>query len=878
MHRSAAAEAPAAVGIPRTFAWTLAAACLALVSIAAAHYYSVYRSERVGRETGERVSLDLVRQVVVADLATVVTDLFVLARHIEQMALPSPGQAHPDLERIFVIFAEQKRLYDQIRFIDPAGRETLRVNLENGRASTVSAGALQDKSRRYYVAAAQGLAPGEMYVSPLDLNIEQGEIELPFKPVMRFATAVFDDQGRRAGMVVLNYLGQRLLEGVEEAAGTGADRLHLIDLDGYWLSSPNPEDAWGFMLGSDRRFQGRFPSEWQLIATEDHGQVVTDRGLFTFATVSPHRVARAAIGGSEVGRATSAAESEDTYAWKIVSHLPLGELAPTPRRFLAENGTLYGAMLALLAIGSLLLARTRVHHRRAVVQSEYERRFRRTLEEIELAAVALDRRGCVTFCNRYFQGLTGWARGQILDAPWIERFTPAEDRESMSEVLDTLDKPERFPRRYTCEVLTRTGGRRLLAWHTSLNTGADGHPVGVTAIGEDITEKQRNEAAVRKLGQAVEQSPSIVIITDPRGCIEYVNPKFTEVTGYSPDEVLGRNPRLLKSGDKPPEEYRALWRTIIGGGEWRGEFHNRRKNGELYWESASISALRGASGQVTHFVAVKEDITERKRLEQEVDRRNRELIHAQALAEVGRMATMIAHDLRNPLSSVKIALQVLSKQTAPSGEADELRDIAREQVAYMEAILSDMLTFARPQAPTLEWLSADRLLRPVVTLAERRLAGQGVVLETRYGEGLPTFPGDPTQLRQVFSNLISNGAQATEAMPPGERRILIRTDMEMAEDGTRVRIDVCDNGPGVAEADVPRLFEPFYTTRAKGTGLGLAIVRKILDQHGGIIHLGPSAGGGTCASVLLPTVPGATGDLDAPGAGAEQREAAPTSS
>lgn len=179
----------------------------------------------------------------------------------------------------------------------------------------------------------------------------------------------------------------------------------------------------------------------------------------------------------------------------------------------------------------------------------------------------------------------------------------------------------------------------------------------------------------------------------------------------------------------------------------------------MYWESASISALRDAQGRITHYLAVKEDITERKRLEQEVESRNRELARAQALAEVGRMATMIAHDLRNPLSSVKIALQVLRKQDAPDGESRELRVIAREQVACMEEILSDMLTYARPRTPNLEWLHVDRL------------------------------------------------------------------------------------------------FEPFFTTRAKGTGLGLAIVRRILDAHDADIGLDPHRPRGTCCRVLLPTVP-----------------------
>ena len=861
MHHDADTLAPGR--LLHAFVRSFLAACAALVAIAAVHYHSIYRSERVGRETAERVGLDLVRQVMVADVAAVVTDLMVLARHVEQMALPGATAMESELQRIFVVFAEQKRLYDQIRFIDPRGRETLRVNMRGGRAVSVPPAELQDKSGRYYVAAAQGLAPGGLYISPLDLNVEQGQVERPFKPVMRFATAVFDPQGRRAGIVVLNYLGQRLLDSVSEAAGPMTEHLHLLDERGYWLQGPDPRDAWGFMFGSRRTFGDPFPEEWGRIQTEARGQFLTANGLFTFATISPQPVATAAVRDTGVS-VTATQTADDGYAWKIISRLPRPALMPGAGRFLAEHGTLYGAMLALLALSSLLLARTRVRHHQAELQSEYERRFRRTLEDIELAAVALDREGRVTFSNHYFQQLTGWRGDEVMGQPWLERFTPGPDRRRMAALLDTLETPEQFPSRYTCEVLTRTGDKRLLAWHNSLSTDADGTPVGVTAIGEDVTEKRRNEAAVRKLSQAVEQSPSIVVITDRGGRIEYVNPKFTEVTGYGIEEVLGKNPRILKSGETPATEYKRLWETLAAGGEWRGEFHNRRKNGELYWESASLSALRDEAGRITHLLAVKEDISERKRLEQEVETRNRELAHAQALAEVGRMATMIAHDLRNPLSSVKVALQVLSRQTAKGGELDELHAIAREQVAYMEAILADMLTYARPQAPVLEWLSADRLLQTTIGLAQRRLEEQGVVVETLLQKGLPTFPGDPTQLRQVFSNLILNATQATEGLPPGERRVSVRTGMELAEAGTRIRVDVCDNGCGIDAADRARLFEPFYTTRAKGTGLGLAIVRRILDQHQGSIRLGPNEGGGTCATVLLPTVQDAGSTVAAP--------------
>jgi PAS domain S-box-containing protein len=149
----------------------------------------------------------------------------------------------------------------------------------------------------------------------------------------------------------------------------------------------------------------------------------------------------------------------------------------------------------------------------------------------------------------------------------------------------------------------------------------------------DITERKRAEEKLRQLSTAVEQSPASIVITDTAGDIEYVNPKFVQVTGYTLAEALGKNPRILKSGEKNPEAYRELWETITAGKEWRGEFHNKKKTGELYWEFASISPIRDPAGRVTHFVAVKEDITARKQTEAERDK--------------------LIHDLQEAVASVK---------------------------------------------------------------------------------------------------------------------------------------------------------------------------------------------------------------------------------
>jgi PAS domain S-box-containing protein len=342
-------------------------------------------------------------------------------------------------------------------------------------------------------------------------------------------------------------------------------------------------------------------------------------------------------------------------------------------------------------------------------------------------------------------------------------------------------------------------------------------------------------------------------LTDRFGLIEYVNPKFTEVTGYAPDEVIGKKTNILKSGETPPAVYAQLWQTVERGGEWRGEFHNRRKDGDLYWESASISALRDSDGEITNYVAVKEDITERKRLEEEVERRNRELARTESLTAMGRMASMIAHDLRNPLSSVKMGMQILGKQAVDANK--ELAEIGLEQIHYMEEILTDMLSYARPEAVKTEWVNIEKLLTVTLGGLQRRIDQADVIIEIDYQAGLPMLPGDANKLRQLFSNLIVNALQSIETQAPAQARIDIKTCLYMTDSGTGIEVSICDNGVGLNSLEPETLFEPFYTTRSKGTGLGLAIVRQIAGQHTGQVRLLAREGGGACAVVILPTSP-----------------------
>jgi len=220
----------------------------------------------------------------------------------------------------------------------------------------------------------------------------------------------------------------------------------------------------------------------------------------------------------------------------------------------------------------------------------------------------LDERGNVMDANSAFCSMLGYTREEVLNlnvADWDLRWSPGELLEKIRELIDN---PEIFETQHK-----RKDGTIIDVEVSGVGVLIDGHKY-LYASARDISERKRMEEQLRKLSNAAEQSQVSIIITDTSGNIEYVNPKFTQVTGYQSDEVIGRNPRLLKSGETSPEEYKRLWDTITTGGEWRGEFHNRRKNGELFWESTLISTVKDGGGRITHFVAVKEDITERKQL------------------------------------------------------------------------------------------------------------------------------------------------------------------------------------------------------------------------------------------------------------------------
>ena len=371
----------------------------------------------------------------------------------------------------------------------------------------------------------------------------------------------------------------------------------------------------------------------------------------------------------------------------------------------------------------------------------------------------------------------------------------------------------------------------------------------------DITERKRAEDQLRKLVRAVEQSPVAIVITDCAGAIEFVNPKFTQVTGYTLPEVIGKNPRFLKSGETPAEEYQRLWETIRMGKEWRGEFHNVRKDGTLFWEAASISPIRGVSGEITHLLAVKEDITAKKQMEAN-------FLRAQRLEGIGALASGIAHDLNNILSPV-LMIAPLLRDSLPDADSRALLDTMESCALRGADIIKQLLTFARGTPSARAPLPVGYLLRDVEKLIRETFPRSiGVSLDA--SKDVWPVVGDATQIHQALMNLCVN---ARDAMPGGGTLTMVAKNVTVdeafaamspgAKPGLYTCVSVADTGTGIPPDDLDRIFDPFFTTKelGKGTGLGLSTVLGIVRGHEGFVRVHSRLGQGTTFDLYFPASP-----------------------
>jgi len=514
------------------------------------------------------------------------------------------------------------------------------------------------------------------------------------------------------------------------------------------------------------------------------------------------------------------------------------------------------AQQEIITVYSSLLGALIERRRTEEALRESERRFRETLSTISLIAITLDTKGHILFCNDYFIKLSGWDAEKLIGSNWFDVMIPPEIRKEIrARFLDHVHTGS-FPVHYENDILTHDGKLRTISWTNTALRDTEGHFIGITSIGEDITERKQTEARFQRLAMVVEQEAEAVIISNTSGAIQYVNPAFEKITGYRREEVIGKNPRLLKSGRQDKDYYQKMWKSLANGEPWEGHFTNCRKDGSTYELETTISPIRDDQNKIVSYVATSRDITHEMQLEQQFRQ-------SQKMEAIGRLAGGIAHDFNNLLTSILGYSHLVEDEI---NEGNPIRKDIDEIIHAGEraaALTKQLLTFSRKQSIQLRSINLNSIVMDVDKLLRRTL-GENIELVSLLDSEMGYANVDVGLMEQILMNLAIN---ARDAMPRGGTLTLCTKTVDLnepfirrhvgMEPGKYVLLSVKDTGKGMSKDVYEHCFEPFFTTkeRGKGTGLGLSIVYSAARQFGGFLDVNSIPGDGSTFTIYLPCVP-----------------------
>jgi hypothetical protein len=467
-----------------------------------------------------------------------------------------------------------------------------------------------------------------------------------------------------------------------------------------------------------------------------------------------------------------------------------------------------------------------------------EDRFGLLIDAAPDGILVIDQRGFITMANQRAEEMLGYHTDELTMQP-LSIIVPANYMEPSKMVTRYLENPTQPEPFHSNEVYASCKDGRELPVDIALSQIDTPEGIFILAMLRDLTMQKAAEELLNQQGVALTAAPSTIVITDQQGWITWVNPAFTHNTGYSAEEVIGKKPSIIKSGLHDEKFYADLWRTILAGENWHGEITNRRKDASLFIEDATIAPVRNSKGEITHFIAIKQDITKRKELEQMRD----ELLQT------------IVHDLRNPLTSILFALDMIKDQPDTLRLPPEMAmmlAISRDNSWRMLGMVNAMLDYSRLESGKMP------LQREPVTLAElveqsfrfqsQLAARRELLLLNDVPYDLPVVSADRTLVSRVLQNLIDN---AIKYAPQGSN-IVIQASLDAARNA--ILVTVHDQGPGIPPELHSQLFQKFAsgTSARGGTGLGLAFCRLAIEAHKGEIWVECEEQQGTTFLFTLP--------------------------
>jgi len=374
-------------------------------------------------------------------------------------------------------------------------------------------------------------------------------------------------------------------------------------------------------------------------------------------------------------------------------------------------------------------------------------------------------------------------------------------------------------------------------------------------LNKEIQNRKEAQQEINKLSQAIEQSPVSVSIADMNGNLEYVNKRFKEVTGYTEREVIGKNPRFFKSGYHDAEFYKTLWNTILSGEIWKGELVNKMKNGALVWQSATISPLKNDDGEISHFIAIKEDISQRKKIEDQLNKAKKSAEEANK-AKSNFLANM-SHEIRTPMNAILGYSELLSKQIQVEAQKDYANSIQSSGKTLLK-LINNILDLSKIESGNLdltqEPTNISRTINEIVDMFKEKASKKGLKIEVNISQDLPLgICVDELRVKQILINLINNAIKFTEK---GVIRIELLA-VNKSQEHCDLQLSVADSGIGMPKEEIQSIFNAFHqverqdSRKYEGTGLGLAITQQIVKQMNGHIEVKSEIGIGSTFTIFL---------------------------
>ena len=846
--------------------------------ISFAFYSTDQQSRKKNLENQEMFNISQQQKIIQNDIKNIIADLLIMVHHYHLHSIIEGDFAFgfDTISEEFLIFARQKKIYDQVRYLDKSGMEIIRVNYNNGRPAIVPKDRLQSKGKRYYFEDTIKLQEDEVFVSPFDLNIEKGAIEKPRKPMIRFAAPVFASDGRKFGIIILNYMANEILNGIDLLGNHSLGKLMLLNRNGYWLRGPNQDEEWGFMYKdkTDISFAHHFSAAWDKIHQNDSGLFCDENGMYAFVTVYPLKEGlKSSTGSPEAYQRSASSLKAHDYCWKIISHIPTKNL----NGLLSHNRIFFIALNVFLAfiiaVGCWLAVYAGLKRQMAELElKESEQKFR------TIADFSYDWEAWIRPDDSYIyvspscERISGYPPASFMDnSDFLLEIVYPDDLEMLaSHLRKHLDHGFKKAE-INFRIITKYGEIRWI-WHQCHGVySEDGEWLGRRTTNRDITEKHQIATQLKRERDMFLHGPVVTFTWQNKENwpVERVSANVVDLLGYGANDFLDGS--TLYASCIHPDDLQCFIDEVTTRANKNAESFSHvpyrliTRNGDTVWVLDTTTIVRDDHGNICHYLGYLVDISVQKNQEQLVLDAAKQQERLKRLESLKTMAGAIAHHFNNAMMSVLGYLD-LANQTLPGG-SDEKEMISQALKAANKAsrMGTVMLTYVGGQPPQqLESANLPDLVSATITELQDRLPPS---ITLRFDPPREKFicKIDQQQIKEVINSIITNAIEALEKSE-GLIEVTFGTDyfktnsfpMHFQDDylknGLFVFCQIRDTGLGINAQDIQQIFEPFFTTRFVGRGLGLALAVGIMRSHHGALTVESTSGKGTIVRVLLPAL------------------------